>query len=148
MACPFFMPMSKLENGSWPHPSRLPLGAGWTGQCFAPGHEGAEPSSDELQFCNLGYAASCSRLPQQRTADAVRFSVSRDRGDQLSICFVSEFAHRPAQNGILDYDLTLQEWISVHPEPRIQKMAECFLQSYLLRRIRPADQGLPVSANS
>ena len=142
------MPVSKCESGLWLHPSRLPLGAGWTGHCCAPGYETTEPSADELHFCNLGYAMSCSRLPQQRAADAVRFSVSRDRGDQLSLCFVSEFAHRPVQNGILDYDLTLEKWISPHPDLRIQKMAECYLQSYLLRRIRPADADLPASANS
>ena len=31
MACPYFMPVEKLENGTWPHPSRLPLGSGWRG---------------------------------------------------------------------------------------------------------------------
>jgi hypothetical protein len=147
LACPFFMPMSKLESGSWPHPSRLPLGAGWTGQCFAPGNEGIEPSPDELHHCNLGYASSCSRLPKERTVDALRFSITRDRGDQLSICFVCEIAHRPAQHGILDYDLASEKWINAHPDARIHKMADCYLQSYLLRRIRPADPGLPVSAN-
>ena len=66
LACPFFMPVQKLD-GAWLHPSRLPLGAGWDGHCSAPGHEGARPSDQELQeFCNLGYAAKCSRLPAER----------------------------------------------------------------------------------
>src|SRR3954465_3694980 len=55
LACPFFMPVAKLENGSWPHPARLPLGCGWTGHCTAPGHEQAVPSQDVVEsFCNLG----------------------------------------------------------------------------------------------
>ena len=34
------------------------------------------PSEQHLQnFCNLGYAASCSQLPYDRSADAVRFSI-------------------------------------------------------------------------
>ena len=81
MACPFFMPTSKLEDGGWLHPSRLPLGGGWTGHCSAPGHEGAEPTNQELrELCNLGYAASCPRLPKERAYDAVRFSIARDCG--------------------------------------------------------------------
>jgi hypothetical protein len=119
MACPFFMPTSKLEDGGWLHPSRLPLGGGWIGHCSAPGHEGAEPTNEELrELCNMGYATACPRLPEDRTSDAVRFSIARDHGARLSL------------------------WISFHADPRIQKMAECYLQSYLLRRIQPATAGL------
>lgn len=142
MACPFFVPTSKLDDGGWLHPSRLPLGGGWTGQCSAPGHEGAEPTNSELrEFCNLGYAAGCSRLPKERACDAVRFSIARDRGVQLLLCFVCELAHRPASHGTLEYDLALGQWVSSHWEPRIQKMAECYLQAYLLRRMQPESAG-------
>jgi len=139
VACPFFMPTSKLEDGSWLHPSRLPLGGGWTGRCSAPGHEGAEPTNEELrELCNLGYAAGCPRLPEQRAYDAVRFSIARDRGAQLVFWFVCESGHRPAAHGTLEYDHSLGQWTSSHADARIQKMAECYLQSYLLRRIQPA----------
>jgi hypothetical protein len=143
MACPFFMPTSKLEDGGWLHPSRLPLGGGWIGHCSAPGHEGAEPTNEELrELCNLGYAAACPRLPENRTSDAVRFSIARDQGARLSLWFVYESGHRPAGYGTLEYDLSSGQWISSHTDPRIQKMAECYLQSYLLRRIQPATAGL------
>ena len=143
MACPFFMPTSKLEDGGWLHPARLPLGAGWTGHCSAPGHEGTEPSTDELRdLCNLGYAAGCPRLPAERSFDAVRFSIARDLSAQLSLWFVCESGHRPAGYGTLQYDLLLGRWTSSHADPRIQKMAECYLQSYLLRRIQPAPAGM------
>jgi hypothetical protein len=139
MACPFFMPMSKLDDGGWLHPSRLPLGGGWTGHCCAPGHEGAEPTNQELrELCNMGYAAGCPRLPGERVYDAVRFSIARDRGARLQFWFVCESGHRPAGHGILEYDLLLAQWISPHSDLRIQKMAECYLQSYLLRRIQSA----------
>lgn len=149
MACPFFMPTSKLEGGGWIHPARLPLGTGWNGHCSAPGHEGVAPTSDELrELCNLGYAHACPRLPEHRAYDAVRFSVSRDRGVQLDLCYVCESGHRPASSGTLEYDLSLKQWTSSHSDPRIQKMAECYLQSYLLRRIQPAAAGASSSPTS
>jgi len=135
LACPFFMPTNKLEDGGWLHPSRLPLGGGWTGHCCAPGHEGVEPTDQEVrEFCNLGYAAGCSRLPKERAFDAVRFSIARDRGAQLQFWFVCESCHRPAGSGMLEYDLSVGQWVSSHADLRIQKMAECYLQSYLARR--------------
>lgn len=148
MACPFFMPTRKLEGGAWLHPSRLPLGGGWSGTCSAPGHEGAEPSGEELrELCNLGYAANCTRLPSDRTWDAVRFSLASDRGAQLFLWFVCETDHRPAGHGTLEFDVSLGQWVSTHPDPRIQKMAECYLESYLLRRIRSAPADSPSSVN-
>ena len=72
MACPFFMPKTRFEDGGWLHPSRLPLGAGWRGECCAPGQQGTEPSNEELrELCNLGYATGCLRLPRERNFDAV-----------------------------------------------------------------------------
>jgi hypothetical protein len=149
VACPFFMPTSKLDDGGWLHPSRLPLGGGWIGRCSAPGHEGADPTNEELrELCNLGYAARCPRLPEERVYDAVRFSIASDRGARLLVWFVCESGHRPASHGILEYDLSLGRWISSHSDARIQKMAECYLQSYLLRRIQPAPAGLTSSTTT
>ena len=134
------MPTHKNEDAVWLHPSRLPLGAGWNGHCCAPGHEGATPSDQSLRdHCNLGYAATCAHLPKERAADAVRFSIARDRGSQLELWFVCELAHRPAGHGKLEYDVASGRWLSVHPDRCIQKMAECYLESYLRRRTSPAE---------
>ncbi len=147
MACPFFVPVRKLD-GAWLHPSRLPLGGGWDGHCSAPGHEGAHPSGQELhEFCNLGYAAKCSRLPSQRDCDAVRFSVARDQDSRLQVWFVCETSHRPAKYGTAEYDVDRRTWISSQSDQRIQKMLECYLQSYLQRRIQPVTAGSAPSAN-
>jgi len=138
LACPYFMPTRRMAGGAWPHPSRLPLGAGWSGYCCAPGHEGAEPSVPELEEgCNLGYATSCERLPQSRTCDAVRFSISRERGQQVVLWFVCEARHQPVEHGTLEYDVATRRWISFHRDARIQKMAECYLESYLQRKFPP-----------
>lgn len=148
MACPFFMPIQKVDGG-WLHPSRLPLGGGWRGHCSAPGHEGAQPSEHELhEFCNLGYAVKCPRLPADREFDSVRFSVARGQGSRLLLRFVCELAHRPARHGTLEYDIDRNQWISPHSQPRIQKMAECYVETYLQRRIHSAATAPVVSENS
>jgi len=149
VACPYFMPVKKLEEALWIHPSRLPLGAGWQGCCGAPGHEGETPPADELKdACNLGYAKSCPRLPQERSCDAVRFAIAKDQGSQVLVNFVFETAHRPAGHGTLAFDSVRNFWSSSHPDLKIQKQAECFLDSYLLRRNRPVNSSLSTSVNA
>ena len=131
LACPFFMPTRRLE-GPWRYPLRLPLGGGWHGYCTAPGHEGAIPEEAQLHAgCNLGYAAECFRLPEKRASDAVRFSVVRADERQVILCYVCEVAHRPGQDGQLAYDRDTEHWSQPHADPRMQRMAECFLDSYL-----------------
>jgi hypothetical protein len=148
MACPFFMPTTKSDAAFFLHPTRLPLGGAWDGHCTALAHENSEPTGEELRNCNLGYASACSRLPQDRSSDAVRFSVARDCGPQLTLWFVYELDHRPAGHGTLEFDLSLGTWTSPHTDPRVQKMAECYLQSYLQRTTRPATAGFSSSPNS
>src|ERR1700730_14433053 len=135
------MPVQKLD-GARLHSSPLPLGSAWDGLCCAPGHEGAQPSPEELhEFCHLGYAAKCSRLPSERDCDAVRFSVARDQGSRL----LGETGHRPTDHRRLEYDANRRSWISSHPHPRIRKM---HLQSYLQRRMQSATTEPVSSANS
>jgi hypothetical protein len=147
MACPYFMPVKKLENGTWPHPSRLPLGCGWSGHCTAPDHAGHEPPQHVLEaFCNLGYADACPWAPRERSADAVRFAVvappesgKRSKTDPaatttLRLSFVFERDHHPAGQGELQYDLRTANWLRPHDDPRIQRMAECFLASHLQKK--------------
>src|SRR5258708_39818763 len=143
------MPVSRLENGSWPHPARLPLGGGWCGHCTAPGHEGEVPSQDVLEaFCNLGYASSCNWSPPARVWDAVRFAVSapldvtgsRETRDAaaparvLVLRYVCERDHRPVAHGYLEFDLAHATWLRRHDDARVQRMAECFLESYLKKK--------------
>jgi hypothetical protein len=151
MACPYFMPVTKLENGKWPHPARLPLGSGWSGHCTAPGHESEIPSQDVLEaFCNLGYASSCNWTPRERPWDAVRFAVSAppdpaapNKGQDVAavparvliLRYACERDHRPVAHGDLEFDLSRSTWLRGHDDARIQKMAECFLESYLKKKI-------------
>jgi hypothetical protein len=148
MACPFFMPTAKFDEGGWMHPARLPLGGGWKGQCCAPGHEGVEPRAEELrEWCNLGYASGCGRRPKENSADAVRFAVTRDSAGQINILYSIEMAHLPAGHGILEYDMASQRFSTSNADARIMKMAECFLQSQLSRR-GSANSGASSGTNS
>jgi hypothetical protein len=147
VACPFFMPIEKFENGEWPHVARLPLGCGWSGHCTAPGHENEAPSHEELRdFCNLGYAEKCSRLPQERVWDSVRFSArtlgspGNGSGDRIQVRYVCERAHRPADHGFLECDAVEGSWPKRHEDGRIQRMAECFLAAYVEKRKRAVQQ--------
>lgn len=134
MACPFFMPIRRSQDAAWSHPARLPLGAGWVGQCTAPGSQGAIPEPQRLhEECNLGYASTCPHLPEARTWDAIRFAVSREHESRIWVEYVCERRHLPAEHGNLEYRIHEDLWSSRHPDPRIQKMAECFLESWLQR---------------
>jgi hypothetical protein len=132
LACPFFVPLEVVNDGSWPHPSRLPLGAGWAGNCRASG----QPASDNhiREFCNLGYAAACPHLPRSRDWDAVRFSVARAGQDQVTIGFVCELAHAPIEHGKLTFDLANGAWLDSHPDPRVLTLATCYLETYRARQ--------------
>jgi hypothetical protein len=141
VACPFFMPVEKLENGTWLHAGRLPLGSGWSGQCTAPGHEGESPSHDELrEFCNLGYAEGCGKLPRERAWDSVRFAARTSGGEgnraagRIQIRYVCERGHRPAEHGTLEFDAAEGQCVEPHRDSRVQRMAECFLESFLEKK--------------
>ena len=132
MACPFFMPTRKFESGTWPHPSRLPLGGGWYGVCTASPTQEIVPTDDQIrESCSLGYAIGCPHLPAQRTCDAVRFAVARDGEDRILLSYVCETGHRPAEHGMLEYEITRAAWIRSHADSRIHRMAECYLQAYM-----------------
>jgi hypothetical protein len=134
------MPTEKLANGNWPHPARLPLGGGWRGHCTAPQHENEIPPQHILEaFCNLGYATGCAWALRERKGDAVRFAVSAPQDPQareqensarlIRIGYVVERDHRPVERGDLEFDARQLEWRKAHPDSRLQKMAECFLES-------------------
>ena len=146
MACPFFMPMVQLENGIWLHAQRLPLGCGWSGQCTAPGHEGESPSQEELQeFCNLGYANACARLPRDRAWDSVRFGVrtvfveEQTQGERVQLRYVCERDHRPIAHGFLEFDVASDAWRMRHADARVQRMAECYLAAYCEKKKHQAE---------
>jgi hypothetical protein len=143
VACPFFMPTERFTDAEWPHPARLPLGDGFKGHCTAPGAPRV-PDDDRIRNdCNLGYARRCPHLPAQRHADAIRFSVGCENEAQIVLLCVSELNHAPREHGTREYDLAARAWRSFHPDARVQRMAECYLESHLLRKQNPAPAEQP-----
>jgi hypothetical protein len=134
LACPYFMPEKRLE-ADWSFPQRLPLGAGWSGTCTAPGQEGAHPAEDDLKSgCNMGYARKCGRLPADRQADAVRFALGEACNGILHVRFASELGYLPASHGELLYEKATGSWLQKHEDARVQRMAECYVEVQLARR--------------
>jgi hypothetical protein len=136
VACPFFFPEERTFLIGWPFPRRLPLGAGFCGTCRA-GAEPVTPTEIELKdFCNLGYASRCARMPAERRADSLRFAVGNDEGDKITFQYVYEREHAPVEHGRLEYDYTTQRWLAPLDDACAQRQAECYLAGYLERRPR------------
>ena len=134
MACPFFMPDQRLE-GDWPFPQRLPLGAGWTGTCAAIANSEVRPNEHELKTaCNMGYAKGCSRLPQDRQADAVRFAKGDGHDGLIHIRFSYERDYLPVAHGEVIYDTTTRRLQTAVANPCLLRMAECYIEAQIARR--------------
>lgn len=140
------MPLKRIDDGGWIHPARLPLGGGWTGQCTAPQHEGEEPSEQQIrECCNMGYASGCSFRPAEPQYDSVRFGVTRESDDRVVLCYVCERQHQPGEHGTVEFS-RMTGWIKTHPDARVQRMAECYLTSYLERKSAPVAAGASSSS--
>jgi len=134
LACPYFVPREIVNDGSWLHPLRLPLAAGWSGGCCASGQEVTPPDSMVRELCNLGNAAGCPHLPRDRDWDAVRFSVARTSPDQITLCYVCELAHAPVEHGKLTFDRIEERWVNPHADGRVQRLAASYLQASRIRQ--------------
>jgi hypothetical protein len=134
MACPYFVPLRRHEAELWQFRNRLPLGDGYTGYCSLRG-EAHAPSAEELkEHCNLGYARHCPWLPANRFADTVRFAVARESEDSIRLHYACERNHLPADCGALEYLRTSGKWIQRHQDECIQRLAECYIDSWLRKR--------------
>lgn len=142
MACPYFVPREIVNDGSWPHPARLPLGAGWSGTCCADGVNaelGMVVQPPHIRdLCNLGYAVGCPHLPASRDWDAVRFSVASSSAEQITLCYVCELGHVPVESGTLIYDLRSETWRHAAQDPRVDRLATSYLHAYRARRLSSA----------
>jgi hypothetical protein len=123
-----------VNDGSWPHPARLPLAGGWSGSCMASGEARAASEAQVREFCNLGYAAGCPHLPAERDWDAIRFAVARTSREQVTLCFTCERAHEPMAHGELSFNLATGSWGATEADARVLRLANSYLQTYLARR--------------
>ena len=105
MACPFLCRKRRFD-ADWPFPQTASLGRGMGGNVYMlRDMKERSPNDEDLKSgCNLGYAKTCSRLPADRAADAVRFALGEERDGILHVLFVCELAYLPAGNGELLYE--------------------------------------------
>ena len=93
------------------------------------------PEPESLRsFCNFGYGrgrfAADSRITN--SADAVRFTVSRDDGATVGIYYVMERDHHPFAHGPIEYSRASR---SCEPGAHgLQSLAEAYVASYLRRK--------------
>lgn len=71
--------------------------------------------------------------------DAVRFAVTSEHESRICLAYVCEKDHLPSAHGRLEYSVIQSRWLSSHPDLRIQKMAECFLESWFAKSRRSDD---------
>jgi hypothetical protein len=113
----------------------MPLGDAYRGQCYAdPAREWTPDAEILVGFCNMGYARSrCPRFPLDEGPDALRFAVSADDGERLSIRYAAERNYEPHSSGSVECraaDLRLSEPV---PSPLSRQIA-AFAESYLRRK--------------
>jgi hypothetical protein len=136
VACPYFFPTEKSTVLYWPFPQRLPLGAGFHGSCTAEGAHSAPGELELREFCNVGYAGRCGKLPAGRRSDAVRFSIALEKDETIIVRYVCERDHAPVEHGELKYDVAAKAWQAAHADPILMRQAECYVASYFERKLK------------
>lgn len=128
MACPFFLPVRRLDSGGWNPAPRLPLGDAYGGSCHAPAGAPLEPpEAVQRELCNCGYARQrCSHFPDNGAADAVRFSVTDDQDGRVTLLYILEKDHAPMEHGLFDDAAGAREPLA--------SQARVFVESYLRQR--------------
>ena len=136
MACPFFMPVTRLDQNGWIHAPRLPLGDPCAGVCHARPEELFEPPEPSVQdLCNCGYAEGrCERFPATSAADAVRFSVVSADADTVRLVYILERRHEPVEHGTLTYAIRQAGFVDTPPTAILGAQARAFVTSHLDRR--------------
>jgi hypothetical protein len=133
MACPCFYPVERILQTGKKSPG--PLGDVWAGICRAqPESEWLPDAAMAQQFCNFGYAREkCPRFPVD-SADAVRFSISRDQDGVIGIYWVVEKNHMPFAHGPLEYSREAARFTLSHTDARVAQQAQAYVSSYLRRK--------------
>jgi hypothetical protein len=143
MACPYFDPVRPRTIAIGAPGAMLPLGNHWVGLCRATTGQVWEPDQASLAtLCNLGYARdSCPRFPADegdRGPDAVRFTISRDDGRSVEVCYVVERDHHPFAHGGLEFSRAVATFIAPPPAETLHHQALAYITSYLRRKAEAA----------
>lgn len=135
MACPFFFPLRRLDQGAWLNPPRLPLGDPYSGECRADAAAPFEPPEEhQRERCNCGYARfRCSHYPEGAAGDAVRFSVLSDSSGRIEVIYAVERDHAPVEHGRLVYFREEDRWEDASVSGLLTRQAGAFVESHRRR---------------
>jgi hypothetical protein len=129
MACPFFLPVRRLEPGPWLNPPRVPLGDPYWGSCQADPAAPVElPEEHQRELCNYGYARfRCPHFPEGAKEDAVRFSIVKDLGGCTELVYIVEKDHAPVDHGQLIYWVNEDRLEAAHASELVARQARAFV---------------------
>lgn len=141
MACPYFYPVERLSEKVWAKAPRLPLGDPYAGLCCVDPLKEWRPDEDTLrEYCNRGYARNrCPRFPAGEGPDMVRFSVTRDQGEVVTIFYVVEQNGSPKEHGEIEYVVAARQFRPNLTGGMLERQAQAYAESYLRRKREPQD---------
>jgi len=117
MACPLFLPVSRLTD----------FEDLYGGECA--GEAGALIPADVLcQCCNTGYARDSCRRAAQSDADAFRFLVKANRDGVIDVAWSSERNHHPVAVGTLAVDCNRDTTATTPLERQARACAAAYLR--------------------
>ena len=100
MACPFFFPPQRRDDLLWPHPARLPLGAGFGGTCHAQADNAASPGDAALR--------DFAGLPRVSIESAETAAIALDWAERgMDFAYALHLATTRAHDGFVTFDRTL-----------------------------------------
>jgi hypothetical protein len=139
MACPYFDPVRPRTIALGAPGAMLPLGDDWLGLCCATGQPWEPDQTSLATLCNLGYArGSCPRFPEGDGPDAVRFTISRDDGRSVQVCYAIERDHHPFAHGGLEFSRAAAAFTAPPPAEILHRQARAYVTSYLRRKAEAA----------
>lgn len=54
--------------------------------------------------------------------------------EQITVRYVCELAHAPVEHGKLTFDIALGRWLDPHPDARVRRLADCYLEAWRARQ--------------
>lgn len=131
MACPLFEPLEPAAAPRRPG-VRLPLIDEYAGVCHASGK--AAPPADAMLSagCNQGYAYACPNYSQRGNPSAMRYSVTSQTEQQLTITWIEEQSYSPLRQGTMCFHIH-ERRLSPAPTAVIAAQVMAFCRGYLAR---------------
>jgi hypothetical protein len=133
MPCPRFEPVKVVSDPQHAN-ARLPLIDEYDGICHAVAEPFDAPSELRFRNCNHGNSAgACQHFPSGEKRSSLRYSVTGQQGDTLTVVCVEEENYTPVRWSNIRYSVTTGQLETPIQDPSLRAQALAFCQSYLRR---------------